>query len=367
MSEKNQLALKTASGNFQSYYINEVKAKYENLNLPLTQEETRVAIATMNAITKISIEKNIPFKSIDGSTIQTCIEVLMASGLNPTASKQIFFKPTENKNTGLYEITVEPQADGYITLLQKFGSNIQRYITTWVIREGDEFKQIEWVGIEQKPPMWKPKSTTAKVVRVIVIVQNADGTIDYSLQAERDNVIPSIIGHIRQNHRYFKDVDKVIEDIQKINDLDKILEKYSDYTYQGNKGQVYILGPSWRDHREAMIKTKMVNFACRQRSHAETKDVKEQRTVDYLVNEKTIDDLEEVEIIEHKKDVDNHFEEAKVVGKKFVESDEDDENSEDEINVDEEIIEPIEEVEEENVERKEDTQENEPSMDDIPF
>lgn len=355
----NAVELKTAVGKFQNHYLTEINTLLPNLlGRDVSAEEKRIVYNSLVEIANIAQDKGIALNQIKSDSVINAIQVLIGGGFDPARTKNVYFTPRDNKD-GTYTIEVAPQAYGFYHLLLKFGANVGSYVTTWLIREGDEFTSGEWVGIEQTPPKWKSFGTTKKVVRVVVIIRDKDGNLDFSLQAERDNVIPSIIGQLRNSHRYYPKIDEVIEDIQKIGNLDKVFEKYLKYKYSSSGKEVYLFGPAWRDHTEKMVERKMVNFAVKQRPQFETTNALEKKAVDILVYETPIDQVEEVVVVENgKQDVTTHFEEAKTVGKKFEEVEE--ETIEEELG-DGEVLE--EDVKEETVEETE--TEDEISDDDV--
>lgn len=153
------------------------------------------------------------------------------------------------------KMTFAPQGEGYRTLVEKFGRNVDRVYEPWLVKEGDDFKYPHFKGVEIEPPEWTPKGY-GKCIRVVYPIKMTDGTIQY-LIAEREQVKGNLLAHVANNltKGKNKNLDLYNTLIKKAENksLDELLH---DAEFLSNG----LVSPAWREPNcEAMVIRKMKN------------------------------------------------------------------------------------------------------------
>lgn len=192
--------------------------------------------------------------------------------LNPNAyPKQSYFMTRSGGKGKPPILEYNVQGDGWETLFETYGKDLIRFRSV-VIREGDFFSGIEYVGFEQKAPVIKLLNNDEivekglhkkirKVKQLIYMVRTEYGD-EYHV-INREDIKANILAQAKNNGA---GVD-LVREMSEVS-VDEILDpkgKYLDMTIKNNWGNtVNILSPTYRDEsaREGMIITKMKKFFC---------------------------------------------------------------------------------------------------------
>lgn len=165
------------------------------------------------------------------------------------------------------------QGDGNDRLVAEYGTNVKKIHPYWLVREGDEFENPSFCGIEVTPPKWKPNNYHSKVVKVVYPIEYEDGLIQYHI-SEREGVAINLIAHINQNlmNEYFglstynakteKEKKEIIKKQQEMRQdlLNKCKDKTVEEILDIPELSEYI-SPAWKSlhSRESMIIRKIRN------------------------------------------------------------------------------------------------------------
>ncbi|MFA5719478.1 MAG: hypothetical protein WC939_00300 [Acholeplasmataceae bacterium] len=335
MSNKNAVAKKTPTTAFIDFYL-------EQLGVENTQESSREYNLVKQSLVKIvqyTTEKGIQFRELSSPSIISAVERVKALGINlalPHMGYVVVYGDV---------LSIEPYKHGYIEIFRNYGADVKRILNIWSIREKDEFVAPKFIGAKMTDAEYKQNTTYGKVIKMVLQYETDYGEIKY-LMAERNNIIPSLIGHIKKigGNKFKQDVDKAVDKIQELDDFDKAY-KFVRETYP------HLLSPAWKDFPETMFETKMLNFIVRNHPISDkapmhvVSAVKESIDADFV-------EVHQPDTKQNDKKVDYEIKEEKVVGSVKVEVEEEYEEpvKEKETNVskDFEVVDEIEpEVEDE--------------------
>ena len=203
-------------------------------------------------------------------------------GLNPSATpRECFFIWRSTKVNDKYVDFVEFGIEGMgnDTILRNFGVNVYQ-VKSYIVYEGDEFSGVIYDGFEEKLPTFKPKirkigEAKGKAMYAVYLIMKNDGRVETAI-AEREDVKQSLLAHIRQNGRSYKEIEDVITYLDQYtldNILDLKVEKQeyvltNTWSKSGGKEKVKLedlISPAWRSviSREKMIERKIRNHAIR--------------------------------------------------------------------------------------------------------
>ena len=234
-------------------------------------------LAAMSGIWSVIHAGSIAVNDINSSNIKMLLQDVAARRINPL-NNECYFKLQKkwNKDLKQYDYSVEMgiQADGYDTLLSRFGDNVEKVHPYWLVREKDHFTYPKHFGIEVTPPEWEPVADGGKVVRVVYPIEYKDGHVEYHI-AERSDVVKNLAAHINQNLQnelfgipakatYFRDAtpDEQKAITAKRNELkEKIKQLGTVEAIIADPELSKYISPSWREYHssESMIIRKMRN------------------------------------------------------------------------------------------------------------
>lgn len=218
--------------------------------------------------------------TLDQSNITETLLNIATLKLNAAANpREVFFllrnvkvKRRENgKEVEIWKKQIEMgiEGDGNDAILARFGRNVKQVKQFWIVREHDEFHYPEYVGLEIRPPRWKPTGM-GKVVKIVYPIIKTSGDVEFYI-TEREDVIKNLIAHINNNllHETFgiaksrfdatpKQKQEIAKKKREI--LSKVENLGLDKALDDEELQQYI-SPAWKDphSRESMIIRKMRN------------------------------------------------------------------------------------------------------------
>ena len=159
-----------------------------------------------------------------------------------------------------YYFDLRPTTQGYVKTIRMYAAGIDRskLIQSYVVYDGDDFEDIEYIGREIKPPRCSPKRISNRVRYVVYIIDLIDGTTQYVV-GRREQVVPGMIAQAKNNGAPKEDLDNMM----KLETVDKILDAYEGKTFEkisyGKKEQVPYFNDTWLAsyNREQMLETKL--------------------------------------------------------------------------------------------------------------
>ena len=241
--------------------VGEVIANLKKSSIELTQEQKKCGNALLSAIVPVLQNKGLTLEAIEPNSLYQAMEKAILLELNATASPHECYVQLRNymkpdKSWG-QKIEFGIEGAGHEKLLKNFGIDILELGQVWQVREGDEWTPPSYNGFEPLPPKWIPKGK-GKVVRVVYPLKKNSGRIEYHI-AEREDVLPNLLAHIRQN--MMKEDDKAKNMV-----LSKVEQMGLDKTLTCDDESILKwVSPAWKEShsRDAMILRKMVNNAIR--------------------------------------------------------------------------------------------------------
>lgn len=188
------------------------------------------------------------WKDLDQSSVTDCLTQIALLEVNLASYPAEGYVAIKGN-----KMTFAPQGEGYRTLVEKFGRNVDRVYEPWLVKEGDDFKYPHFKGIEIEPPEWTPKGY-GKCIRVVYPIKMTDGTIQY-LISEREQVKSNLLAHVANNLRYNgnRDLYEALLKKAETKSLDELLHDPS-FLKDGN------VSPAWKEPNcESMVIRKMKN------------------------------------------------------------------------------------------------------------
>lgn len=246
--EKNNLTVKrTSAGNFLDFYLKETNV----FNLPDNSVDKNLVKQSLVKIVEYATEKEIKLSDLSQASVVSAVERVKALGINPTLPNMAYVVVYGDK------LSIEPYKFGYIEIFRNHGADVARILNIWSIRKDDFFKAPKFIGAKMTEAEYEQRTTYGKVLKVVLQYETTYGEIKY-LMAERNNIIPSLIGHIKKigGNKFKNDVDKAVAKIQELDEFD------SAYKYVKDNFP-HLLSPAWKDFPETMFETKMINFIVR--------------------------------------------------------------------------------------------------------
>ena len=245
-------------------------AKSDNIQMELTAKgKERLVAGARNAYVTITSKGLSPY-NFDVNNLVNVFQQVVFLPISPNAyPQQSFFKiqKVEGKPTLVYEL----QGDGFETLLKVYGEDVQR-VRSWVIREGDIFSGIEYLGADIVPPKIRLLTNDEiveaglhkkirKVKSVIYAIWTTFGIEWYV--ANREDVKANIIAQAKNNGASVEVQREMAQ-----YGVDEILDPNGKFLEMKVKNQygstVSILSPTYRDPSsvEGMIITKLKKYIC---------------------------------------------------------------------------------------------------------
>lgn len=245
---KNSLEVKrTAVGNFLDFYLQETNVS----NLPNDSVDKNLVKQSLVKIVEYATTNGIKLSDLSQASVVSAVERVKALGINPTLPNMAYVVVYGDK------LSIEPYKFGYIEIFRNHGADVARILNIWSIREKDIFLAPKFIGAKMTEAEYEQNTTYGKVIKIVLQYETTYGEIKY-LMAERNNIIPSLIGHIKKigGSKYKNDVDKAVAKIQELDEFDKAYKYVRD-------NFPHILSPAWKDYPENMFETKMINFIVR--------------------------------------------------------------------------------------------------------
>lgn len=235
-------------------YSSSVISQLKNLGITATPTQTQciaLGVQKMNEAldaTKGDFKKT--WDNIDKSSITDCLTQIALMEINLASYPAEGYVAIKGD-----KMTFAPQGEGYRTLVEKFGRNVDRVYEPWLVKEGDDFKYPHFKGVEIEPPEWIPKGY-GKCIRVVYPIKMTDGTIQY-LIAEREQVKGNLLAHVANNltKGKNKNLDLYNTLIKKAENktLDELLHD-DEFLRNG------LVSPAWKEPNcESMVIRKMKN------------------------------------------------------------------------------------------------------------
>lgn len=279
MSTETKNVAKTQLAKVNDTYLPMITNQLEDNNITLSEYAKSCVVNAISAINSVLDTAGLTWgdKQLDTNGITQVLLNVAALQLNATANpsecyfqiRNVSTKDADGKSVWKKKIEFGIQADGYDSLVSRFGRDVKKVYPHWLVREDDEFKYPRYVGLELTPPEWQPTGT-GKVVRVVYPIQSTDGCVDYYI-SERADVKRNLIAHISNNlmnetfgvcaDRYKATDSQKTEIAEKKRELlNKAKELDLDALLDSADFEKYI-SPAWREEqsRESMIIRKMRN------------------------------------------------------------------------------------------------------------
>ena len=277
--EKKETSFETQLSRVNNAYLPLVTTQLESNNITFSEYAKSCVMNAIAAINNALDAQGISWKdpSLDTSNMTQVLLTVATLQLNATSTaNEVYFqirnvstKGADGKAVWKKKIELGVQAEGWDSLLSRFGRDVKKVYPHWLVREDDDFKYPRYVGLEMTPPEWQPKGT-GKVVRVVYPIQSTDGAIDYYI-SERADVKKNLIAHISNN--MMNETFGVCADRYKATDEQKqqiaekkreILNKAKELDLEELLDSIEFdkfISPAWKEEqsRESMIIRKMRN------------------------------------------------------------------------------------------------------------
>lgn len=204
--DKKELARKQKMNTKLSHYANEytslMERDFAEHGLKFDDYSKQCVMAAMSAIYGLVTSNKEAMESLQGSNLRQVIGQVASLKLNANAVPRECYFQLRNKQdaNGNWhkEIELGIEGDGNDSILRRFGVDVKKVYTPWLVKDGDVFVYPKHKGIETTPPEWEEKGKSLKVIRVVYPVEMTDGRIEY-LIAERDSVKSNLLKHVRNN------------------------------------------------------------------------------------------------------------------------------------------------------------------------
>lgn len=255
--------------------------------LTFDESDKRRVLNSLRTIEPMLISKGRDWTYFDRPVLRNNIinvlEQVAFLRLNPSAiPKECYFKWRNTKVGEEYIEFIEFGIEGMgnDTLLRNVGVGVDQ-VKSYIVYEGDEFSGVIYDGFEEKLPIFKPKQrkvgeARGKAKYAVYLIKKKDGRVETAI-AEREDVKQSLLAHIRESNRRYKEIEDVIAYLADYT-LDNILDFKVDkkeYTLTNTWGKTSgakvkvelkdLIGPAWSSpiSREKMIERKIRNHATR--------------------------------------------------------------------------------------------------------
>ena len=262
----------TAISQWTNSITNLVTRDFNEVGVPLDEDNKRCAAHAMESIFHLVTESGIDMKNLNTSNLREVVEHCASLKLDAAAMpRECYFQLRRKKNGNNWTASVEMgiEGAGYEAMLRNYGVNVKTVYPTWVIKDGDTFVFPKRKGLKVEPPEWEPAGKSNKVIRVVVPIMLNDGTEQY-LMSDRKDVVVNLFAHIRNNlmnetfgicENRYKATDKQKDEIA--GKKEEIYEKLRqcetvDEMLAVPEARPYI-SAAWLDSTEAMITRKMIN------------------------------------------------------------------------------------------------------------
>ena len=271
-----------------AYTLSEQIGNFSKMNeITFSEDEKQRILNSLRTIEPMLISKGRDWTYFNTPMLRNnIINVLQQVAflrLNPSAiPKECYFKWRNTKVGEKYIEFIEFGIEGMgnDTLLRNVGVGVDQ-VKSYIVYEGDEFSGVIYDGFEEKLPIFKPKQrkvgeARGKAKYAVYLIKKKDGRVETAI-AEREDVKQSLLAHIRESNRRYKEIEDVIAYLADYT-LDNILDFKVDkkeYTLTNTWGKTSgakvkvelkdLIGPAWSSpiSREKMIERKIRNHAIR--------------------------------------------------------------------------------------------------------
>lgn len=245
----------------QNYFITELQSIFAvgGGRQELTQEQIALGQNALEVMIELAMGEGKDVLSFPRSRTLFALRRVMSLGwdIQNGEGAIILQRRKLRDNTWETYFDVRPTAKGHIKSVRLMGAGLRRdidpIVANWLVCEGDEFTDIEYVGLDVTPPRFKPKRLSNKVMYIVYGLARADGTIQWVV-GYREQVKPALIAQAKSNGSPQADLDKMATMT-----VDEILKEYSGKKFKKNNYDASYLNATWTEeqNRESMIETKL--------------------------------------------------------------------------------------------------------------
>ena len=313
--EGNQLAT-------QNFFVGQIKKMFATQSVPLSDYQIKIGNNAVAKMIQMAQQNNKDVTAYPQAqtlfTLQNIIsnewDVLQGEGVIVFQNNAKMVEVKDSKGNPLLKdgkvvmkkewhqyFDLRPSAKGHIKTVRMYaaGTNkINPIALSYVVYAGDDFTDIEYVGIEIKPPMFKPKRLSNKVTHVVYALNMSDGTIQYVV-GHREQVKPALIAQAKNNGAPDKDLDRM----NALQTVDEILAEYENKTftkkrYEEKKWVDYEV-PYFNDtwiagyNREQMLETKLRGVIANRMIEKEFNNEFQKKAFEHVIVERPREQLKE--------------------------------------------------------------------------
>lgn len=254
----------------QNYFMTELKNVFSvgGNRKPLTEEQITLGQNALEVMMSIANDKGKDVLNYPRSKTLFALRRVMSLGWDvQNGEGAIILQGRKINGEWDYYFDVRPTAKGHKKNVRTMGAGLRRdidpIVADWLVCEGDEFTDIEYVGLEVNPPRFRPKRLSNKVMYIVYGLARADRTTQWVV-GYREQVKPALIAQAKSNGSPQADLDKMAKMT-----VDEILKEYSGKTFEkeiyNQKSKRYekypasYLNATWTEeqNRESMIETKL--------------------------------------------------------------------------------------------------------------
>lgn len=245
----------------QNFFIEELRSMFAlgGNNQELTQEQIALGQNALEVMIELAMNEGKDVLSYSRSKTLFALRRVMSLNWNIQNGEGAIILQRRKKSDNTWEtyFDLRPTAKGYIKSVRTMGAGLRRdidpIVADWLVCEGDEFTDIEYVGLEVKPPTFKPKRLSNKVMYIVYGLARTDNTIQWVI-AHREQVKPALIAQAKSNGSPQEDLDKMAKMT-----VDEIIEEYSNKKFKKGNYMASYLNATWTEeqNRESMVETKL--------------------------------------------------------------------------------------------------------------
>lgn len=251
---------KTALAKVQETFTKMVVQNGAEMHLQYDEYQKLCVMNMLAKMQELAISNGLEITNMDLNNITGILQTCAMLNLNVTAVPRECYVITRNTKVGnewkkVFEFGIE--GDGNDKLLRKFGVDVDKVISPWIVREKDGFTYPSFNGLEITPPTWQPKDYTSDIVRIVYPIIKTDKSVEFHI-SERESVVHNLQAHISNNimkNKNLNDTDRdTLNDMASKKTLDEILSCPELLPH---------ISPAWKNagSRDAMIMRKMKNNA----------------------------------------------------------------------------------------------------------
>lgn len=254
--KRNQVSTITGGLKLQDQLLGELNKAAESMGQDFTEHGKKCVINAIAQLVIITKQQGYGLDAFDPTLVRLALQNVGYTELNIAAIPSECYFEIRNGKDNKKTIAIKPQGAGNEKLLRTYGVNVKEVRPAWLVREGDEFTNPSYNGLDVVPPKWTPKSFDKKVIMVVYPVIKNDNSVEY-LIATREGVKPNIIAQIRQNCLYDKNKEQIYKELEVDAEKMSVDELLACEKWAKLVNPTYTSGGS----KEAMILRKMKNNA----------------------------------------------------------------------------------------------------------